>query len=233
MSLLQRAILVQKDLHQSHLTTPILGIDNETKDAFLGPSVNDVEIDGLDLETAAERLGIGTDDLWRRIRNGQLMARSLRGKVYVYSSLSHADEPAAAIRDVRGATALPPISMTMTTEQNPAQVVLTRLQEGLPESSLNNSIAVVNHDISVLVDHLNLAKEENREIIRLTQDSMSRLTEMTDAMIQMKDEVITAREQQVDMLNERLRSQSDQLRAALKEKENLETLARALMVPQE
>lgn len=221
---------MQKDHHHNHRTPPTLDIDNEMKDAFLGPSVNDVEIDGLDLETAADRLGIGIDDLWRRIRNGQLMARSLRGKVYIYSSLSHPDQ-SPAIRDVHGASALPPISMI--SEQNTAQIVLTRLQESLPENSLNNSIAVVNHDISVLVDHLNLAKEENREIIRLTQDSMSRLTEMTDAMIQMKDEVITAREQQVEMLNERLRNQADQLRAALKEKENLETLTRALMTPEE
>lgn len=216
---------MQKDQHsQTPGVSPSIEIHDGMAQAFLGPSVDDIEIDGLDLETAADRLGIGTDDLWRRIRNGQVMARSVRGKVFVYSS---AKTPASE-RSVQGATAAVTLPPPPLDDQSTTQVVLTRLQDDFPDTPPNNSMAVVNHDISLLVDHLNLAKEENREIIRLTQDSMSRLTEMTDALIQMKDEVINAREQQVDMLNERLRTQADQLRATLREKENLETLTRAL-----
>ena len=85
-----------------------------------------------------------------------------------------------------------------------------------------------NHEVALLLDHLSLAKEENREILRLTQDSMGRLTQMTDAMLQMKDDVISAREAQLTDMRERLDAQTHELRRALREKEDLETLSRAL-----
>ena len=80
----------------------------------------------------------------------------------------------------------------------------------------------------LLIDHLSLAKEENREILRLTQDAMSRLTHMTDVMLDMKDALIASKEEQMSILKLRLSEQSADLTRALKENEDLETLTMAL-----
>ena len=83
-------------------------------------------------------------------------------------------------------------------------------------------------ELALLIDHLSLAKDENREILRLTQDSMARLTHMTDAILEMKDAVIATKEEQVAILKQRLSAQSADLIQALKDKEDLETLTQAL-----
>ena len=81
----------------------------------------------------------------------------------------------------------------------------------------------------ILIDHLSLAKEENREILRRTQDAMSRLTQMTDAMLEMKDALISSKDEQMSILKLRLSEQSADLTRALKENENLETLTNTLL----
>jgi hypothetical protein len=83
-------------------------------------------------------------------------------------------------------------------------------------------------EIALLIDHLSLAKEENREILRLTQESMSRLSEMTDKMLDMKDSIISSKDEQMQILKQRLAEQTEQLRQVLREKEDLETLTEAL-----
>lgn len=208
---------------QPHVDTAAMAAQHPIAKTFFGPSIDDVDIDGLDLETAAQTLGIAVDDLWRRIRNGQIMARSERGKVYVYTQNSAKAQAKAAT--VEKEDLPPPPGPEVET---PSQVILTQMQESLVNEAVGTSLTVANREIALLIDHLSLAKDENREIIRFTRESMSRLTEMTDTMLQMKDEVIAAREQQVEMLHERIKTQTEELRAALREKENLETLTRNL-----
>jgi pilus assembly protein TadC len=83
-------------------------------------------------------------------------------------------------------------------------------------------------EVALLIDHLSLAKEENREILRLTHESMSRLSEMTDKMLDMKDSIISSKDEQMQILKQRLAEQTEQLRQVLREKEDLETLTEAL-----
>ena len=204
-------------------TQPSLSLSSQS---FFGPSVDDVDIDGMDLETAAQTLGIGVEDLWRRIRNGPVMARSMRGKVYVYAHVAPSPGVSHQAAGIQAAEELPPAPAEVP---SPRQIVVTQMTESVPNADLGSNLELANREISLLIDHLSLAKDENRDIIRFTRESMNRLTDMTDTMLQMKDEVISAREQQVEMLNERMRIQTEELRAALREKENLETLTRVLM----
>lgn len=213
-----------------HIQSPTIVSPLTTKglpsQSFLGPSVEDIDIDGLDLETAAQTLGIGVEDLWRRIRNGQIMARSMRGKVYVYAHVTQVPEVKPLTANTAKIDELP---TPPSEEFQPSQIVLTQMATSVPDAQASSNLEIANREISLLIDHLSLAKDENRDIIRFTRESMDRLTQMTDTMLQMKDEVITAREQQVEMLNERMRIQAEELRSVLKEKENLETLTRVLM----
>jgi len=192
-------------------------LDTVRADVLLGPSVEDIDIDGQDLETAAMSLGIGADDIWRRIRNGQLLARSHMGKVFVYTNMTSI--PKETID-------LPP---PPTTAQNVSDMneELDREQR-LTVIEASGTSLVAKHEITMLLEHLQQAKEENREILRFTGDSMSRLSELTDSILQMKDELIRAREDQVLQLQERLDSQGRELKKLAREKEDLETVAKFL-----
>jgi hypothetical protein len=57
---------------------------------------------------------------------------------------------------------------------------------------------------------------------------MSKLSEMTDRMLEMKDSIIASKEEQMQILKQRLAEQSSELRQALQQKEDLETLTEAL-----
>ena len=76
-------------------------------------------------------------------------------------------------------------------------------------------------EIALLLDHLSLAKEENRDILRLTQDSISRITQMAETMMSMKDEILRQREDELGRLR---KSVEDQGRAVNRLKQELEDL---------
>jgi hypothetical protein len=186
----------------------------DSRDAlFVGPAVTD-EIDGLQLSDAASTLGISVDEIWRRIRNGMLLARTEKGKVLVYTDLALSG---------RDDSLPPPPGMTSPDfDYGAARAVAY----DAPRAEL--TVPGHSQEIALLIDHLSLAKEENREILRLTQDSMARLSQMTDAMMDMKDSIIASKEEQMSILKERLAEEQANLLRALKEKEDLETLTQAL-----
>jgi hypothetical protein len=212
--------------------------DNQSP-LFVGPLIEDSDIDGLELAEAARVLGISSDEVWRRIRNGILLARTVRGKVLVYTDLKGFEN--------RERTPNTPSIQTESTQKLTATPQAQSMADSLPQIPFSHpsetyhvatdSLFMVPHDeaasrghqeIVLLIDHLSLAKEENREILRLTQDAMARLTHMTDAMLEMKDSVISSKEEQMAILKLRLSEQSAELIRTLKEKEDLLTLTEAL-----
>jgi hypothetical protein len=190
---------------------------------FFGQSSDDTEIDGLELSAAAQILGVSVDDIWRQVRNGKLIARTERGQVLVYTDCE-------LISGLEGLPPLPPTSVTIepnssSASEEPQKAV--RMEE-IHSSALVQSTPSDRQEIALLIDHLSLAKEENREILRLTSESMSKLSEMTDRMLEMKDSIIASKEEQMQILKQRLAEQSSELRHALQQKEDLETLTEAL-----
>jgi hypothetical protein len=190
---------------------------------FFGQSSDDTEIDGLELSAAAQILGVSVDDIWRQVRNGKLIARTERGQVLVYTDCE-------LISGLEGLPPLPPSGVTIepnstSASEEPQKAV--RMEELYP-SALVQSQPSDRQEIALLIDHLSLAKEENREILRLTSESMSKLSEMTDRMLEMKDSIIASKEEQMQILKQRLAEQSSELRQALQQKEDLETLTEAL-----
>ena len=203
----------------------VAGQIDDTAAVFVGQPSDD--IDGLELSAAAQLLGISVDDIWRQVRNGKLIARTERGRVLVYTDCE-------SLSAVEGLPPLPgahaPVdtadrtgSYATSLDQNKA----SRMEELYP-SALVQSPSAERQEIALLIDHLSLAKEENREILRLTNESMSRLSEMTDKMLEMKDSIIASKDEQMQILKERLAEQTKELRQALQEKEDLETLTEAL-----
>jgi hypothetical protein len=200
---------------------------------FVGPQIEDWDIDGMELSDAAVSLGISSDEIWRRIRNGVLLGRTVQGKVLVYTDLNARDihDDQSQITVLRaGAVAvdsgLPPIPTSKISTHDHTD--FTTHNDSTFLRPLDEEPTRAHPEIMLLIDHLSLAKEENREILRLTQDAMSRLTHMTDVMLDMKDALIASKEEQMSILKLRLSEQSADLIRALKENEDLETLASAL-----
>ncbi len=185
---------------------------------YVGPQTTDRDIDGLELSEAARSLGISHDEIWRRIRNGKLVARTLRGKVFVYTDMSN----------IFAEEGLPPPPKTLTSQPAASISALNYQATPLPVV-IDSQDRIHSQELALLIDHLSLAKDENREILKLTQDSMNRLSQMTDAIIEMKDAMIAAKDDQVKSLQETLLSRSEELVKILKEKEDLETLTQTLL----
>jgi hypothetical protein len=218
---------VTSEVLQQHTSSPRDKSEGPT--VYVGRPADDADIDGLELSAAARILGISIDDIWRQVRNGKLIARTERGQVLVYTD-------SASIASVDG---LPPLPKQKSIEQvaHDAQVagdvtvehhhVATNRDNYYP-TPLGQTTPSDRQEIALLIDHLSLAKEENREILRLTNESMSRLSELTDKMIEMKDSIIESKDEQMQILKQRLTEQTQELRQALKAKEDLETLTQAL-----
>jgi hypothetical protein len=194
-----------------------------TPELFVGRSSDDDDIDGMELSKAARHLGVSIDEIWRRVRNGKLVARTDRGQVMVYTD-------ASTVVTMEG---LPPLPNSNAPEWTKSA---SNSDDSKSVDTEYNQISVLSErvsssdrqEVALLIDHLSLAKEENREILRLTHESMSRLSEMTDKMLDMKDSIISSKDEQMQILKQRLAEQTEQLRQVLREKEDLETLTEAL-----
>jgi DNA-directed RNA polymerase specialized sigma24 family protein len=200
-------------------------VESDEVSVFVGPSSDADDIDGLELSQAARQLGVSVDEVWRRIRNGALVARTSLGKVHVYTD-------ATQMNDIEGLPPLPKSSLVSASTDGTLKIeplgIEASLETGLTNTLRDHIETTQRQEVALLIDHLSLAKEENREILRLTHDSMARLTEMTDKILEMKDTIIASKEEQMSLMKQRFREQSEELLNALKEKEDLETLTQAL-----
>lgn len=190
---------------------------------LVGDQETDLDFDGMTIDQASIAMDIEIDELWSKVKSGQLLARTLAGEVRIYSSIEKSNDDIAKIANLPK----PPLIEIQSTEIqfDPTVIVATMTHSNEDHHASSNSSK---GELAAIVHHLNLAKEENREILKLTSESMSRLTQMTDAVINMKDELIVAREAQLQELQSELKAQDEQIRNLLREKENLETLAQNL-----
>jgi len=190
-------------------------------------------MDGLTIEEYARRQYLSQDEVWNLLRRGQLVGRTSRGKVLVYESIGAAAIANPAPTTVRQPSEgdLPPLEFGATT--TPSEALQGATSAGFPGTpnaivSLENSGLPQSTELALLLDHLSLAKEENREILRLTQDTLTKLSAMTDAVVQMKDEVIKSKDVQLAALREALEHKDRTMAQLLQEKEDLEILNRTL-----
>jgi hypothetical protein len=152
----------------------------------------------------ARRHRLSEAEVWRRLRAGELLGRSEKGRLMV-------------LDDGRGdleAGDLPPLPGQSTPLLDAALTV--------------GQAAGASSEMALLLDHLSLAKEENREILKMTQDAIRKVTELTDSVVTMKNAVIESKDSQIDALREQLAAREQRIKALLQKNEDLEMLARAL-----
>jgi hypothetical protein len=181
--------------------------------------------DGLTLEDFCLAHQLTTAEVWRQLRSGELTGRTEKGRLLIYSE-ANALRTADGLIDMRAdddlkASDLPPIPGS-SAEDGGAFLTLTGQRNSTPE-------------LAMLIDHLSLAKEENREILRMAQDSIKKVTEMSDSIVEMKEAVIEAkdmqlhaREQELKAVKEQCEEQARQLRRLRQQNEDLEMLTRTL-----
>ena len=157
---------------------------------------------GIPLDEYAKRHAISESEVWRQLRAGELLGRSDRGQLMIL------DEGATVSHTVE----LPPLP------NEPTHAAMARTSAAAETSS----------EVALLLDHLSLAKEENREILKMTQEAIRRVTELTDSVVAMKNAVIEAKDTQIDALREQLSAREERIRQLLQKTEDLEMLARAL-----
>jgi hypothetical protein len=209
--------------------------------------------EGVSIESYAKTHSIHLGEVWRRIRNGSLVARPIKGQLFIFNDPSSRpqnsrkgafkENTASKIDQMRQQKTFTTTVELKQTNTGPevrgydelpeapkqSATALNNSYEGLPNNPSNQQLEVStqsnnNSEIALLLDHLSLAKEENKEIIRLTQDTIARVTEMSESIVEMKDEVIDAKNTQIDMMKEKFIEQQQELLKLKQDKEDLEML---------
>ena len=181
--------------------------------------------DGMPIEDYAEKFLLSETEIWRRIRHGELLGRTHQGRLLIYPPSSIE----ATLAD------LPPLPDRTPI---PSRVGATHERSGGDFLGLSGERSST-PELALLLDHLSLAKEENREILRLTDQSMKRVCEMSEALIQMKDAVIVSkdtellavrqqRDTEVASLEAKLAASDMEIRRLRQQSEDLEMLARTM-----
>jgi hypothetical protein len=145
-------------------------------------------------------------DVWEEIRAGKLEAREFGGEVYILTPTVK----------VAGAS--------VDHEELPSLWA-----EGVSYLSLTGAAAQT-PEVALLIDHLSLAKEENREILNFAQQSLAQVREITSQIVSSKDELLRLREEKIQLLEEKLARNLHELKKLSQEKEDLEMLTMELTV---
>lgn len=230
--------------------TQVSPIFEETWDEPLPNS----DTDGLSLSDFAARSGISEGEVWRRLKRGELIGRPMHGCLTIWAQEAlqrdtheattlgldvdlPPRETGAVPSQTKGVSqrAIPPLpplpQASLDTEEGteagqkvPRRGAVAASTSAAPSASTQSAST----ELALLIDHLSLSKDENREILRLAQNSIRKITELSDTLVEMKDTVIEAKDTQIEALKERLSLQELQILKLKKSNEDLETLARAM-----
>lgn len=124
---------------------------------------------------------------------------------------------------------LPPLPASGETDtKDPKNSLSGDIPSPWPISTSTGATANSSTELALLIDHLSLSKDENREILRLAQDSIRKITELSDTLVAMKDAVIEAKTTQIASLKELLALRDKEIKTLQRSNEDLETLARTV-----
>ena len=84
-------------------------------------------------------------------------------------------------------------------------------------------------EIALLLDHLSLAKEENREILKLTNAAMSQIKSVNEMVISSKDELIHLLSEKIERLNQYKTNLEIELKKSHAQSEDLEILINTVL----
>jgi hypothetical protein len=191
------------------------------------PASDEDALDGLTLEAYCAAHSLTTAEVWRRLRSGELTGRTEKGRLLIYARPAAVADGPLDFRPSPEAGGLPPLPGS---DQTPAGDTAATAK---PHAAAGGFLALSGDrsstpELALLLDHLSLAKEENREILRLTQDSIRKVTELSESIVEMKDAMIEAKEEQIQLLRSQLDNQTRQLSQLKQQNEDLEMLARTL-----
>jgi len=246
--------------------------------------------DGFSIETYSSLKKIHTGEVWRRIRSGSLIARPIKGKLFIFDESTSKPENirqgaftntlqdklndlreeerlkkikdeksekilAAKMHDVHHnkdcsvedteeteaveTKAETSLEAKTESEKEVSKVPARQLNEpaelptttgiDLHHSALPAPIKIGdNAELALLLDHLSLAKEENKEILKMTQQTIKKVTEMSESIVDMKNDIIEAKDTQIDSMKRLLDDQQSELRKLKQENEDLEMLANSV-----
>ena len=174
--------------------------------------------DGVEITDYAKRHAITPEDVWDLIEAGQVICKSRAGKLVVYETVPSRSQVESEHEGIEP-EGLPPLPFAGAVAATPPKHV--RRQTVEPVTSMT--------EMALIIDHLSLAKEENKDILRLTQDSITRITQLSDNVIALKDELLKARDEQIENLRQQLTAKSVTIGHLKQEMEDLQMLASSLI----
>lgn len=180
---------------------------------------------GLEIEHFAVQQGLTTQQVWDLLKAGKIFGKASGGRLFVFdeeSSFLMGDKSELDSPKIPGF--LPPLP-----GQNPRTIVGAQ-KDGEPAMNLPALARdPANHtEMTLFLDHLSLAKEENREILHLARESVARVTSLSDTVIAVKDSLIEAKDREIQYLRQLLDGKEKAMTKLQQENEDLQILNRAL-----
>jgi hypothetical protein len=201
---------------------------------------------GIDISSYCEQNHSSKSEIWQKVRRGELLAKHSGGMLWIIDP-SLPTEPELEFDEsaIESDHKTLPSGSTNSTKSEGS----VGFDSGLPpipsgtaqnESSSGNPRESV--ELALLIDHLSLAKDENREILKMAQESLERISSMAERVVSTKEQLIKEKEvrlneqsdmlstqrEQIELLKVRLQSQEQDMLKLRREVENLEILSRSL-----
>lgn len=175
--------------------------------------------------------------IWEKIKKGQLIARELGGEIFILPAVNE-----VKIGERMGASSkpldhieIPQDNINAKTTRTPENFFKSQTKnDELPQLPLKDKFIgfdgelTGSPEVALLLDHLSIAKEENKEILKMAQKSLEQVKEATKDIVNAKDDVILSKEEKIQYLEEKLRKKEQDLNSTKQQLEDLEMLTKTL-----
>lgn len=158
---------------------------------------------GVEIHEYAKNSNITVDQVWKLIKQGKLVVRNVSGRLMI------CDDPE-----------------TVALISSPEPIEKTR-DSIIPLLSLEPGAAST-PEIAVLLDHLSLAREENRDVLRMSQESLERISTLADQLLAAKNELLKRKDEELNHMRQELNSQQREASGLRREMEDLRMLVSTL-----
>jgi hypothetical protein len=173
----------------------------------------------VEITEFARKGGISISEVWKKVRRGELVARTVNGQFEVYGGegdVKRAGAEAGPTPEVLIAELAAAVPDPTPDEQPKSE--LPAVAENPPAST----------EIALLLDHLSLAKDENREILKMATDTINQMTAITKESLGAKDELVRQSRQEAARLSADCAKKDKEIQTLKQDLEDLQMLVKSL-----
>ncbi|MBF0442878.1 MAG: hypothetical protein HQK54_13310 [Oligoflexales bacterium] len=163
------------------------------------------ENDCIDIESYAASTKKSRKEIWNQIKTGEIPGKCILGKIFIYPKGEGTNQEQYVFHNdphINPFTIAPLRTNDINQKKDIADISLNETEANKINRAENNihknEETQKTSEMALLIDLLSLSKEENKELMRITSESITSIDEATKKAMSAKDDLLKSKDLQIE-----------------------------------